>query len=450
MKNKIFAIIFIIIFMQIPANSFCWTGKPPSINPKSKIEYVNISWWDNFSDPYLKKYIIQSIENNHEAQKASWQVEEYKQFVKYQFSQELPSLSVGAVYAGVHWPDSIKNIKNNIFAIPFTASYEADIFLKNHDKTKSSKKAYLANRFQEKSVYISLVSDVATTYINILKFDEQIKIQHEIVINKKENLKRVKLRYKNGVCNAMAVNNAEKSYKSALSQFDEYKKSRDKSLNQLAVLIGESPQNSLNLERGSFNDFEYKVEIPSSIPSEVVFSRPDIMAAEANLEKAKIDIRVARKEFLPSLKVTGVYSLSNIGGTFGNWDSTIAGIVANAAFDLFKGGAKVANLKINMTRYEQIFQEYRQVDLNALKEVNDSLIMIRENTKVDKNTNQNLILQNDNYKRAQNSFKNGTISYTDLLFEQETFLNSKQNQVSTKTNRLTDYITLYKAVGGQL
>lgn len=452
MKTKLVAILCLFILFPAQVFAFCWNNKPlPRINPQSKIDYVNINWWDNFSDPYLKCYIIQAITNNHDVKEASWKVEEYKQNVKLQFSQELPSLSVGGNYILGHYPDTVKGIKSNIFAVPFIASYEADVFLKNHDKTKSSKKAYESSKFQEQSVYISLASDVATTYINIIKFDKQIQVQSELVNVKKEELSRELNRYRRGATSVPKVNVFQKDYNSSKSDLDELIKTRDKALNQLAVLIGESPDNASKLQRNSWDGFYYKALIPKEISSDVVFSRPDILAAETNLQKANIDVRVARKEFLPSINIVGLYSLTNVGSaSFGSWNSTLAGLLAGATLDLFKGGQKVANLKINKARYEEMFEVYRQTDLNALKEVNNSLLIIKEDTKINDNSYKNLVVQDDNYKRAQKSYKSGVISYPNLLSEREQLLKMDQNQINTRANCLIDYITLYKSVGGKL
>ncbi len=432
--------------------SMPWSNKPlPRLNTEQKIGYVNINWWDNFSDPYLKCYILQAIENNHDAQQASWKVQEYKQAVKLQFSQELPSLSVGGTYVLNHLPDTFVATKNNIFAVPFQASYEADVFLKNRDKTKSSEKTFVSSQYQEMSVYISLAADVATTYINTIKYDKQIQIQQEYVKAKREEYRRAVESYKSGVVSIPDVNKVKEGYESAKSDLDELVKSRDKSLNQLALLIGESAENTCNFKRGSWDDFNYKSQIPCEISSDVTFARPDIMAAEVDLEKAKIDVHVARKEFLPAFKINGIYSFSNVGSAgFGTWGSTIAALLANATLDLFKGGYKVANLKIYKSKYEQMFEAYRQADLKAIKEVNDSLVIIKQDTLIDENTTKNLLSEWDNYQRAKKSYKSGVISYPKLLSEEENYLMMKQNQVNSKTARLVDYITLYKAVGGKL
>lgn len=447
--------IFSLSFLPLATPCFAsvpWSNKPlPRINPQPKIGYVNINWWDNFSDSYLKCYIIKAIDSNHDAKKASWKVQEYKQQVKMQFSRELPSLSVGTDYIGNHLPDTFVNTKTSIFTVPFLASYEADIFLKNHDKTKSSEKVFVSSQYQEMSVYISLAADVATTYINIVKFDKQIQLQQCIVDIRKEELRRQANSYKNGVISVSNLNDYKKNYESAKSNLDETIKLRDKALNQLAVLIDECPDNAQTLKRGSWDDFNYTAPIPAEISSDVTFSRPDIMAAEANLEKSKIDIRVARKEFLPTFRLNGIYAFSNLGSSgFGTWNSTVAAIIASAMMDLYKGGYKVANLKANKAVYEQMFEAYRQADLNALKEINDSLLIIREDTKIDENTTKNLIIQNDNYKRAQKSYQSGVNSCMTLLQEREKFLTQEQSKTDSKAALLMDYITLYKAAGGKL
>jgi len=456
--NKIatFAILILVFMFALQEQSFGFFAKKFALKPinvQQKIDYVNICWWNNFSDPYLKDYILKAINCNHETREASWKVEEYRQFVKYQFGQELPSLTLSGYYDGIKFPDSkaFDSLKNNIFVVPLNASYEADVFLKNRDKTKSSKKTYEASKFEEKSAYISLVTDVATVYFNIVKFDKQICLQEQIVAIEKEKLRRNQSKFNRGVISATDLNNSKKEYETVSNTLEDFIKSREKSLSQLAVLIGDSPCNTCNYERISFDKIDYRAVIPSEISSDVVFARPDIQAAEAKLQKACIDVRVARKEFLPKINITGLYSLSNIGAdAFGTWESTLAAIIASASVDLFKGGMKIANLKIYKSRYEQMFEAYRQSDLTALKEVNDSMIMIKQDTIIDKNTIKNLKTQNDNYNRSSERYKNGVISCPQLLTEKEALINMEQNEVISKTNRLVDYLTLYKAVGGKL
>lgn len=454
-KTLKYFLIFISVFVLFFINNISAfggnSGNGDVYNINQKLDYVNVNWWDNFNDPLLKEYIIKSVECNHDLKKASWQVEEYRQFVKLSFAQELPWFSMSADNIAAKTPRlNGRTFQRDIFALPFTMNYEADFFLKNRDKTKASKKNYYASKFEEKGVYISMATNVATTYVNIIKYDKMIALQCEIVNLKKQILQKEKKRLKRGVISAIQFNDAKEDYVTAKSDLDDLIKYRDKSLNQLAVLLGESPLNSQCLKRMPFDNFEYHCALPTSICSDVIFSRPDILYAEAKLEKAKIDVRVARKEFLPRFNIYGVYSFNTITGNFFGWQSTLAYLLTGATQDLFKGGYKVANLKIYKSRYEQLFEEYKQTDLIALKEVNDSLLFINQDTQIDKNSITKLKIQEDSYLRQQKQYKNGVISCPDLLAYKEELLSVEKKLVDSKTNRLVDYLTLYKAAGGNL
>lgn len=89
------------------------------------------------------------------------------------------------------------------------------------------------------------------------------------------------------------------------------------------------------------------------------------MAAEAKLEAAKIDIKVARKEFLPSFNITGIWTFNTLAsGTFFSWESSLAALLAGATQDIFKGGIKKANLKMKKAKYEELFEFAKDIKNN--------------------------------------------------------------------------------------
>lgn len=421
-------------------------------NTQEKLNFVNICWWCKFKDPYLKDYIIKAIEYNHDLKKASWQTEQYRQFVKYSFGQELPSFSMQTDYLGFNTPSFIgTDITRNGFILPFQAQYEADFLLKNRDKTKSKQEAYKVSKFEEKSAYISIATDVATTYINIMKYDKDIKLESEIVCVKKELLRRNQHQLQRGVISALVVNQAERALRTEENKLYDISKSRQESLNQLAVLIGESPNNSCHLKRITIEQFCYWGQIPDCISSDVIFSRPDVNAAEENLQKSRIDVRVARKEFFPKFNVTGNYVFNTIGsGNFFSWQSSFATLLAGATQDLFTGGRKFATLRIQKSIYEQMFETCLQTNLTAVKEVNDSLFFIKENRKELKNATERLIAETDNYERTKAKFSRGVVAVPEVLKEKELYLTDTQLKLDARTTLLINYLTLYKATGGNL
>ncbi|MGN1153921.1 MAG: TolC family protein, partial [Candidatus Gastranaerophilaceae bacterium] len=172
---------------------------------------LNVEFFNRFNDVYLYNYVNEAIENNHSAKQATERVEEYRQGVKSQFAQELPSFSVSASYLGINIPKLNPNleVQKNAFVLPFIANYEADFLLKNRDKTKSAKKSYEMSKFDEQSAYLALLTDVATVYTNILEYDKLIQEQEKIVANYTQILRDDNKKFSRGVINTTELNNSK-------------------------------------------------------------------------------------------------------------------------------------------------------------------------------------------------------------------------------------------------
>ena len=416
------------------------------------VQELNIDFFNKFNDEHLSFYIQEALNNNHDLKKTAHVVEQYRQQTKYSLGQELPSLGVSANYLGVKVPELDNfQLKKNAFVLPFTASYEADLLLKNRDKTRAIKKSYEAAKFNEKAVYLALLSDVATVYTNILRYDDLIEKQEEILKIQEEILNRNDKKFKHGVINLTDLNNVKKNVEASKSTLENLKKNRETAVMQLAVLTGNSAANTANMKFGNFDSFEYSGEIPKEVSSDIIFARPDVKAAEANLEKAQIDVRVAKKEFFPTFNIVGVWASNTIApGAFFSWESSLAAILAGASQDIFKGGMKVARLKMQKAKYEELFEDYNQTNLEAVKEVNTSLCIIKHDKQVEANTKSELGYELQNFGNAEKKLNQGVISVPEYLVAKTEFLESQTNFTQAKTQRIINYFTLYKAVGGQL
>lgn len=441
MLKKIIFLVFLVFFI-------------PSVFALER-EKINTDFFSKFNDLYLCCYINEAFENNHSAKQAAQKVEQYRQQAKISLGKEFPSLSAGANYLGTHTPNlgdmGNFNIDESAFIVPFIANWEADLLLKNRDKTKSAGKSYEISQQEEESVYLALLTDVATVYTNILQYDELIRNQSEIVSLTRDILNADIKKYDRGVIDNTALNDSENQLENMKSNLEELIKQREVLLMQLAVLLGRSSECAFDLERGSINKFEYQAVIPDEIPSDIIFARPDVRAAEKQLEKAKIDVRIARKELFPRFNIVGIWAFNTMaGGSFFSWDSSIAALLGGATMDLFKGGQKKANLKLYKSKYEELFENYKQVDLDAVKEVNTALCLIKHDTKIDYSTNKKLLNEQNNFINTQKKFSRGVVSNPDLLQERIKLLDERQSAIRTKTQRLVNYFTLYKAVGGRL
>lgn len=422
--------------------------KNKKVSDDYKFAYINMDWWENFDDDILNSYIEKAVLNNYDLKMATLSVDEYYQNMKLQFSNELPQLTVAGGYGLNKMPGSTST--SGSWALPILVSYEADIFLKNHDKTKAVKKLYEGSKLDERSAYIAVASAVGTVYFNIITLDKMIAIQEEIVNLRQEIYDLFLMRNKEGLTSTADTVKANKSLVAGQTALVDLKKNREKLLHQLCVLIGESPENKDSLERASIDDINWNLDVPDEISSEIIVQRPDYMKAELMVEKAGIDVRVARKEFLPSINLggLGLFNADNIGSLFST-ERMLLGLGGGLIMPLFTGGAKIANLKLKKTTYERILQNYYKTNLTAMQEINDSLVASRMDREKMEQTLEQYNLEKKDYGYSEKKYDQGTISKLDLIQYKENLLTIEKLVAQQQVECIADSISLYKATGSK-
>ena len=413
-----------------------------------KFNYVNMNWWGNFNDDLLNGYIEKAVLNNYDLKMATINVEEYYQNVRLQFANELPS-AVGGFGPGVFKAPGMTNT-SSAFGLPIIVQYEADIFLKNHNKTKAVKKLYEGSKLDERAAYISVASAVGSTYFNIINLDKMISLQEQIVNIRQEIYNLMLIRNKEGLTSTADTVKANKALVAGQTDLIELKKNREKMLNQMCVLIGESPENANSIKRNSLDSINYQLAIPSEIPSEIITQRPDYMKAELMVEKAGIDVKVAKKEFLPSINILGgaLFNAADIGSLF-TTKNMLLGVGGGLVTPLFQGGSLIAKLKLKKATYERILQDYYKTNLTAIQEVNDALVASRLDKDKMTQTTKQYNLEKSDYKYNEKKFNQGTISKLDLIQYQENLLTIEKLVAQQKVECMTDAISLYKATGSK-
>ncbi len=420
------------------------------VQAKNKLDYINLPWFENFNDENLNRYIIKAILNNKDAQMATIAVDEYYQAARAQMAGELPTVNAGFLPAYTQG-DILGAYDGWFFGLPILVNYEADIFLKNHDKTKSSKKLYESSIIDERAAYISVASTVASIYLNIVKLDEVIDIQEEIVELRKEIFELMQLSNDEGIVSTSDLVKANKSYVEGQSELTDLKKNRSMLLNQLAVLIGESSDKAESFERSKYSEIGFKGIIPEEISSSKILKRPDYLKAEKMVEKSGIDVRIARKEFLPSINIGGfgLFNAADLGSLF-TTNNLIWGLSGGIVANLFSGGRKVANLKMKKAEYERVLKNYEKTNLVAIQEINDSMVSIKNDKKKFDDNTKILNLETKDFELAKLKYDTGIISKLDLNQKQENLLDVNKLIVNNNCELWVDYISLYKAVGTDL
>ncbi len=424
------------------------TEKSKVVKPNNnKYEYVNLDWWKLFNDEHLNGYIVKAIENNKDLKVATLTIDEFYQSVVAQRAGELPQIQAGFMpgYGNITGKTDVGMM------LPLVASYEIDLFGKNHNKTTSVRKLYEASILDEKAAYISIASAVGSTYVNIVKLDSMIDLQEDIVNLRKEIFEIMSISNAEGIISTSDLVKANQSYIQAVTDLTDYKKDRTKLLHSLAVLTGDSPNNIEEFSRIDYKELAFSGSIPEYVNSDIIMNRPDYLKAEKMLEKAGIDVKVARKECLPTLNLGGMYlfNAKDIGSLL-TTSNALWSLGGGIMQPIFMGGKIKANLKSKKIAYEKSLRNYEQVNLTSMKEVNDSLVSI--NMDKEKLSRQKKIqeLEQKDFELSKLKFKEGVIAKLDLNQREENLLSVNKMVYASEFDCMVDYISYYKAAAAQI
>ena len=412
----------------------------------NKFEYVNLDWWNGFNDKLMTGYIVKAIENNKDLKMASLTIDEFYQNIVAQRASQLPTINAGFLPGY----SDIGEGPFDSYAFPIMASYELDIYGKNSNKTDSARKLWESSILDERAAYISIASAVGSTYINIVKLDALIDYQEVIVKLRKEIYEMMEISNSEGLASTSDLVKANQAYIAGVTDLTDMKKNRTKLLHQLAVLTGDSPNNIEEYARIDYKELAYSGIIPETVASEIIMQRPDYLKAEKMLEKAGVDVKVARKECLPAINLGGLifFNAQNIGSLF-TTSNALWGLGGGLLHPIFAGGKIKANLKAKKVAYERSLKNYEKVNLTSMQEVNDTLVSVNMDKEKLAKQKEIQTLEQKDFELTKLKYQEGVIAKLDLNQKQENLLSVNQMVMASEFDCMVDYISYYKAVGAK-
>lgn len=440
--KKIFIILFF-IFFNIFNFAFC----------KDENQYTNMDWWNSFNDKYLSENLEKLYKNNYDLKNTALKIKENEQMVKMQFAQELPFLSLtGELSRDFQAPRQqfgsmmIPKYSQYNYNIPLSAGYEIDIWGKNRLKTKSKKQQLEIIKQMERATYISLSGNFAADYFNLIKADKLIELQKELIDTQEEILSKTRQKYNSGLCSINEVLEAQKLLTILKEEYNTHIKTRDVLIESLKVYLADEND---KIKRNSFENTKLMDDLPLKYSSDIVSKRPDYIEQEANLKRLGFDIRVARKEFLPSFVIFGqiglnAYHLSSLFNSPSQFFN--AGILPS--WDLFSGGRKIALLKMKKMQYEQALNDYQKTYITGVTDINSNLIEYKTALENYKEVSNRIKTDEKIYNLIKDKRKIGSANDLDVLYAKEVYLSTKKQETSNKINSIISSIGLYKALGG--
>lgn len=449
MKSLKILIIICLTLIQTP----CFAKqKLPAQN--NYIEYMNLKWWEKFNDANLNEYLTKVYNNNQDLKIASIKAQQSRQVMKQAFANQLPQVyfngSLQREFTGStqQFGDVIIPDYNQAhYMLPLTMSYELDIWGENYLKTKSLKKQIEMTKQDERASYISISSDFAANYYTLIGLDKLIENQKQLLELENNIVELEQKKYTSGLCPIAEVLSEKQTQTKMQERLNSLIERQDIVYNQLLTALGD--RYNSNITRSNYNSISI-IQTPDEISTEIIANRPDIQKAELYIQKTGIDIKVARRDFLPKFRIFG-----QIGFNAYDWCRIFAphtflssaGIAPS--IDLFTGGYKKAVLKYNKLEYEKALQIYEKNILTAIQELNDSMMSIKTSNSNYQKTLERYNLEKEKLEIANNQFRIGGKSKLDNLKDNQVILIVEDDLVMNKINCIISSINLYKATGGK-
>ena len=440
--------------------------KTPELGPATLTnDFPDREWWQGFRDPYLEQYIRAALANNPTLAVAIQRITEARAQVNINISKQLPVANLSGSFYNIGLPDSLSDSLGGgggdrgggfslpdsikLFNVPFSASYEVDLFGRRLDQTRATRRILEATQQDARAAEISLTGEVAAAYFNLLRADALVDLQarnlalltrvHELKVSQN----------KIGLAPFDEVIRADRDVAQTQQNIGELKKDQAVFAHQLSILTGSPPASQEKLPRALPEALYLPETAQTGTPPEMLARRPDILAAERRLEGARLNVRAARKAYLPTINLSaGLFMAGSKFSDIFKWDNAVSMQTVGVSQPLTGLYEVTANVKIAKSRQKQQVEDYRRVTLNALKEVEDNIAILRADYQTLEASRRRQALTVRELGLTENLYQQGLVPYLNVLQGQGELLQYDQQVVQSRMNAAVATVNLYKALGG--
>jgi multidrug efflux system outer membrane protein len=413
---------------------------------------ASVAWRSVFADPDLQATIDQALAQNRDLRAAVANIQVANAQVATQRSALFPAINASAGESYQQTPNTFIpgggsfDIREYSATLGFS-SWELDLFGRTRSLTRAAYDQYLAAEDNRRAVQTSLIAQVATQWFTYAADRDLLAVAQQTLASQQASLDLVRARFNGGVASELDLRQAETTVQQARSDVANFTTVLAQAKNALDLLVG-APVDPARLPKalridGSVHD------VQAGLSSDVLLARPDVLQAEHQLQAANADIGAARAAFFPQIGLTGqVGQESSALQTLFDSASRTWLFAPSVSVPIFAGGRNVAGLKSAKAQRDQAVAQYEKAIQSAFRDVADALArqgtideQLSAQRALSTAADQALSLTTARYER-------GVDPYLNVLVAQRAAYSARQTLISTGLTRLTNAVSLYRALGG--
>lgn len=436
-----------------------WQGAPTNRGIPSPAEAY---WWRSLNDPVLDSLIDLAYRNNPGLQSAGVRVlqarAQLNQSIGNLFPQQqglsgsvnryrLNPADTSLLPAGV-----TPNLATD--QLMFSASWEIDFWGKYRRTIESDRATFVGTLASFDDVLVTLIADVATTYINIRTFEARLQVASENVDSQKESLRVATAQYEAGETSELDVRQASTVLLQTTAQIPRLQNSLAEAKFSLAVLLGEPPDQVGAQLKGAGRIPAVPSEVAVGIPYDLLRRRPDVRAAGYAAASQSALIGVARANMYPALSLSGTFGFAsnnehnNSLADMFLWQSRAAQAGASMVWPVFNYGRLVNQVRVQDAGFQQAVLNYQNTVLTAQQEVENGLSAFYTEQQALTNLTAAATAARRSSDLSLIQYKGGESDYTTVLSAAQSQLSVEDAVVSSQGNVVLGLIAIYRALGG--
>lgn len=431
------------------------TAESSPATPATDKSLADLGWWEAFKDKQLTAYLREALTNNWDMRIAAARVLQAEAIAGITRSQFYPTLSAGgdvlttrsSETGPVRIPPGV-NPQSEFGSVHVSMSaYEVDLWGKIRRANEAARARLLATVEAQNAVRQTLVSQVATAYLQLLELDLELDIARNTLTVRNKSLELTQAREQGDVASMQDVYQSRILVSTAEASIADIQLQREQKENELNVLLGRNPG---PLPRGDLLiDQETPTQVPAGLPSTLLARRPDLRVAEQQLVAANADIGQAKAAFYPQLTLTGFYGFQSVAlsdlftGASQTWQFGPA-----LTMPLFTGGRLRSNLKLAQAQFEEATAQYKQSVQQAFRDVSDGLIAYQRTREFREKQESRTQANREAAALANVRYEGGVTSYLEVLYNEQELFNAELGLAKARRNEFLSIVQLYRALGG--
>lgn len=412
------------------------------------------AWWQNFNDPVLTKLIEMAVENNYNIASALKRIQMASKEIGMARSGYFPTIGLSGGWtkeqeSGKIYSYAAERMKSSYFSIGASMNWEIDVFGRVYSNVKEKKSAYNVARADYDAVMVSLCASVATAYMQLRTYEEELRVARAHIESQKYVCKITRSRFEADLGNMLDVTQGLVVLYETEATLPTLESDVRTMKNSLALLVGKYPGEIDDLLDQETGMPVYLQTVDLGIPAEILRRRPDIIESEMELAEYAAAVGVAKKDFLPTLSLTGdIGTSAHSGKDLFSKGSLSYSIAPQLSWTLFEGLSRNYALSEAKLQLESAIDQYNLTVMTAVEEVDNALVSyasllnaIELQKKVVEESKKSMELSFELYR-------SGLTMFTNVVDGQINWLTSQNTLTELQGEALAALVTLYKALGG--